>query len=168
MSFVISAGEPPDAPGLSPEAQSAVWFLGALVTIRIGGTHSGGSLAILDHTAERGYHSPRHVHSRDEETFFVLDGELRLEIDDQTLSAGPGVAVVLPRARPHAFVVTSPAARFLTLHTPAGFEGLVRRAGTPAASLSLPPVDLLATDPVELAALAAHYEVEITGPPPSP
>lgn len=153
---------------ISPEMQDAVWFLGALVRIRAGGDMSGNDLAILEHVGERGYSSPIHRHERDEETFFVLEGELRVEVDGLIKTAGPGAAAFLPRQLPHGFVVTSPQARFLTLHTPAGFDRFVQEAGTPADPLGNPPADLIPPDPVKLSAMAKNYGIEIIGPPPTP
>lgn len=151
---------------MTQEAQQAVWFLGALIRVRAGGDATAGTLAILEHQGERGYNSPVHRHDADEETFLVLEGELLVQVDGQTWTAGAGTAAVLPRKLPHAFVVTSPQAVFLTIHTPAGFDKFALAAGTPAKSASPPPNEL-PPDPAVLAAMAGRYGVEILGPPPS-
>ena len=130
----------PTAPTiLSEEEQQAVWFLGALVRVRVHGSSTAGTLAVKEHNGERGYSSPLHRHRNDDETFLVLDGELRVEVDGVTKSAGPGASAMLPRRLPHSFVVTSPQARFLTIHTPAGFEEFTIEAGEPAVSFDAPP-----------------------------
>jgi len=154
---------------LTPEEQRAVWFLGALIRIRVGGGSTGGQLAILEHTGPRGYSSPVHRHDADEETFFILDGAVRVEVGDRTFSAGPGAVAFLPRQIPHAFVVTSPEARLLTLHTPAGFDEFTLAAGSAADSpFGDPPAAESVADPAALAAIAASYGIEILGPPPFP
>lgn len=89
MTFQNDANSPSRPAILTPEVQQAVWFLGALIRVRAGGDATAGSLAVLEHEGERGYSSPRHRHLADEETFFVLDGELRVEVGDQALVAGP-------------------------------------------------------------------------------
>ena len=61
-----------------PDTQAAIWFLGALSQLRVSGEQTGGAFALADHLARRGNASPVHVHDRDDETFFVLDGELRV------------------------------------------------------------------------------------------
>lgn len=153
---------------LTPEEQRAVWFLGALIHVRAGGDSTGGQLAILEHAGPRGYSSPLHRHDADEETFFILDGDVRVEVGERAFSAGPGTVAFLPRRLPHAFVVTSHQARFLTLHTPAGFDEFTLAAGSAAA----PPFEDqprgLSLDPAALAATAASYGIEILGPPPTP
>jgi quercetin dioxygenase-like cupin family protein len=164
----IPAGGHPTAPVvLTPEAQQAVWFLGALVRVRAGAADSAGAFSVLEHTGGRGYSSPLHTHRHDEETFLVLEGELRVEVDGASHSAGPGAAAVLPRALPHAFVVTSPQARFLTIHVPAGFDRFTLTAGVTATDFTAPP-QLPPPDPAELGRIAAEFGIDIIGPPPLP
>lgn len=143
------------------DTQAAVNFLGALVRIRAGSEETGGLFTLLEHHGERGYMSPLHRHVKDEETFLVLDGELRVEVGDDTYAVGPGGLALLPRGLDHGFVVTSPVARFLTLHTPAGFDRFVAEAGVPAGSAGPDP----APDPAELVRIAGRYGIEIVGPP---
>ncbi|GAB3411138.1 cupin domain-containing protein [Flindersiella endophytica] len=151
---------------LPPQLQQAVWFMGALVRIRAGGDATGGQLAILEHRCERGFSTPLHRHDA-EETFFVLDGELRIEVDGHAQAAGAGAVAFLPRKLPHGFVVTSPEAHYLTLHTPAGFDRFTLEVGTPAANDEAGrPDDLSAgPSPAELARIAAAHGIEILGPP---
>jgi quercetin dioxygenase-like cupin family protein len=142
-----------------PETQAAVNFLGALVRTRIGTADTAGRFAVLEHAGERGYMSPLHQHEADEETFLVLDGELRVEVGPDTHAVGAGGLALLPRGLPHGFVVVSGAARFLTLHTPAGFDRFVAEVGTP---LDV-PAEL--PDPAELSRVAARHGIQIVGPP---
>ena len=152
---------------LSPETQQTLWFLGALIQIRAGAGATDGRLAIVEHYAERGLASPVHRHTVDDETFLVLEGELRVEVGGQARAAGGGAVAFLPRGLPHSFVVTSPQARYLTIHTPAGFDQFAIAAGTSVGPKSTPPADELPPDPAALAAMAAEYGIEILGPPPA-
>jgi quercetin dioxygenase-like cupin family protein len=151
-----------------PDAQAAIWFLGALAQVRVSGAQTGGAFALADHLARRGNASPVHVHDRDDETFFVLDGELRVFVGEEEHLAGPGTVAVLPRRLRHAYVVTSATARFLTLHTPAGFEQFAAEAGEPAQALTLPPPPAGPPDFAALAQAAARYGITILAPPPRP
>jgi quercetin dioxygenase-like cupin family protein len=168
MTFQNDADTPAPPAILTPEIQQAVWFLGALVRVRVSGDATAGRLALIEHRCERGFASPVHRHLADDETFFVLDGELRVEVDGEAHAAGTGAAVFLPRERPHAFVVTSPQAWYLTLHTPAGFDGFTRAAGTPAVGSDTMPPEAPSPDPSTLAAIASTYGIEIVGPPITP
>jgi hypothetical protein len=75
---------------------------------------------------------------------------------------------VLPRRLRQAYVVTSATARFLTLHTPAGFEQFAAAAGQPARALTLPPPPAGPPDFAALAQAAARYQITILAPPPQP
>jgi mannose-6-phosphate isomerase-like protein (cupin superfamily) len=140
-----------------------------LLQVRAAGAHTSGRFALVEHTARRGYNAPLHVHTRDDETFIVVDGSLRVVCDGDDYAAQSGAVILLPRGSAHSFVVTSPNARFFTLHHPAGFEDFVVEAGAPAPELVLPP-PLSGPPPPEvleaLVATASRYGINIVGPPP--
>jgi Cupin domain len=95
----------------------------------------------------------------------VIEGELTLWVDGETIVAPAGSFVFGPKGLPHTFIVSSDQARFLLVTEPAGFEQFMRAAGEPAARLEIPPP---ATEPPDVAALtaaAAEFGIEITGPP---
>jgi hypothetical protein len=83
------------------------------------------------------------------EGFYILDGEITYTIgpDDQQIVAGPGAAIWIPPATPHAFRVTSPQARALNFYTPGGFDDQFSYLAAPATEKTLPPEDLPAVDP---------------------
>ncbi|GAB1340715.1 hypothetical protein ACE1SV_73050 [Streptomyces sp. E-15] len=148
-----------------PDTQTAVNFLGGLVRIRARAADTAGAYALLEHSGERGYMSPLHLHESDEETFLVLEGTLRVEVGNEVRSVGAGALALLPRGLAHGFVVTSPQARFLTLHTPGGgFDEFVAEIGVPLAT-----AEALAggagPDPEELTRVAASHGIQIVGPP---
>jgi quercetin dioxygenase-like cupin family protein len=152
----------------SPDVQTATWFLGALSRVRVTGEQTGGAFSLRDNLARRGNASPVHVHDRDDETFFVLDGELRMSVGEDDYAAGPGTVAVLPRRLRHAYVVTSATARFLTLHAPAGFERFAAEVGEPARELTLPPPPEGPPDPGAMAQAAARHGITFLAPPPRP
>jgi quercetin dioxygenase-like cupin family protein len=152
----------------SPDTQAAIWFLGALSQVRLSGEQPGGAFSVTDILARRGNASPVHVHDRDDETFFVLDGELRVSAGEDGYTARPGTVAVLPRRLRHAYVVTSATAWFLTLHAPAGFEQFAAEVGQPARALTLPPPPAGPPDFVALAQAAARHGITILAPPPQP
>jgi quercetin dioxygenase-like cupin family protein len=152
----------------SPDTQAAIWFLGALSEMRVSGEQTGGAFSLADNLARRGNASPVHVHDRDDETFLVLDGELRVVAGEDDNTAGPGTAAVLPRRLRHAYVVTSVTARFLVLHAPAGFEQFAAEVGQPARALTLPPPPAGPPDLAALTQAAARHGITILAPPPQP
>jgi quercetin dioxygenase-like cupin family protein len=152
----------------SPDTQAAIWFLGVLSQVRVSGEQTGGAFSLTDNLARRGDGSPVHVHDREDETFFVLDGELRVVAGEDDYTAGPGTVAVLPRRLRHAYVVTSATARFLSLHAPAGFERFAAEVGQPARALTLPPPLEGPPDVAALAQVAARHGITILAPPPQP
>jgi len=100
MTFQKNDGAPGTPAILASQVQQAVWFMGALVRVRASGENTAGCLDVLEHKGERGYSSPLHRHLAEEETFFVLDGELRVEVGGEAHAAGPGAVAFLPRQLP--------------------------------------------------------------------
>jgi hypothetical protein len=98
----------------------------------------------------------------------VLDCELRVFVGEDERTAGPGTVAVLPRRLRHAYVVTSATARFLILHSPAGFEQFAAEAGQPAQALTLPPPSAGPPNFAALTQAAARYGITILAPPPQP
>jgi quercetin dioxygenase-like cupin family protein len=129
---------------------------------------TGGAFSVRDNLGRRGHASPVHVHDRDDETFFVLDGELRVLVGQEEHAAGPGTVAVLPRRLRHAYIVTSATARFLTLHTPSGFEQFAAEVGQAAQALTLPPGPAGPPDLAALTRAAARHGITMLAPPPQP
>jgi len=116
------------------------WWFGGLATIRVSGEESGGVLSHVELLYPPGLPVPRHVHHREDESWYVLDGEMTFTIGGRTIVAGPGSVVFGPRDEQHGFVVTSPhPARYLVTYAPAGFEAFIRATGVAAPARTLPP-----------------------------
>jgi quercetin dioxygenase-like cupin family protein len=163
---VAPAEEPRLVPiALAPGAGEALWFMGFLVTVKSSAESTGGGVAVLEHLAPRGAGSPLHVHRREDEWFYVLEGELTFWVGGEVIEAPAGAFVYGPRGIPHTFVVSSERARFLLVTEPAGFEGFVRATATPAGELAIPPAATEPPDMAALAAAAAAAGIEIVGPP---
>ena len=141
-----------------------LWFIDHLAHIHVDGDTSGGALALLEERGRRGDMPPLHVHRRDDESFYVLDGELTLFVAGEQIHLGPGQAAFAPRDVPHAYRVESAEARWLVITTPAGFDAFVREVADPAPADELPPAGR-PIDPAVLSQAAAKVGIEILGPP---
>jgi quercetin dioxygenase-like cupin family protein len=151
---------------LQPGEGEALWFLGTLVTLKATAETTAGRVAVIEHLAASGFGSPLHVHRREDEWFYVTEGELTFWVGGSVTTAPAGSFVYGPRDVPHTFTVTSAGdARFLLVAEPAGFDEFVRQIGRPAATLTLPPPSGEPPDVALLTAVAAQYGVEILGPP---
>ena len=109
-----------------------------------------------------------HRHSREDEAFYVLDGEVSVYVGDQVVRAQTGDFLWAPREVPHAFCVESPLARMLVVSTPGGFEEFFFETGEPAAALTPPPPVKEPPDLDALVAALAEHGVAVVGPPPAP
>ena len=150
---------------LAPGAGEALWFLGFLVTVKSSADTTGGRVTVLEHLAPRGAGSPLHVHRREDEWFYVLEGELTFWVGGEVSQAPAGAFVYGPAGVPHTFVVCSERARFLLGTEPAGIVGFVRAVATPARELAIPPAPTEPPDMGLLVAAAAAAGIEIVGPP---
>ena len=99
--------------------------LGGLdVVFRVSGEETGGVLAVVEHPIEPGVLVPPHVHEREDELTYVVEGEIGARVGEEELpSLGAGQYLWKPRGVPHAFWNASGApARILDVIIPAGFE----------------------------------------------
>ena len=140
------------------------WFCGGgLHTWLATSDETGGAFLLFEFVGAQGKVTPVHIHPASDETFYILDGEILLELAGERRKLSTGGVVVVPRGVPHAFMVSSPQTRFLTLQTPGTDEAFYRLASEPAPEGSQPiPVDF---DRIRDAALQTGA-IEILGPPP--
>ena len=150
---------------LGSEDGEALWFFGMLVTMKATSEQTGGEFLLIEELAPRGTATPLHVHPTDDESFYILEGEMTFYLeDDQPIPASAGSFVHIPKGYvPHAFRVDSETARFLVLTRPP-HEGFIRAAAEPAQARTLPPEAPIDMERVMAAANA--YGMEILGPPP--
>jgi mannose-6-phosphate isomerase-like protein (cupin superfamily) len=80
------------------------------------------NLAIVTIAPRRGG-PPEHAHAAEDDSFYLLEGELTFTIDGEELVAGPGTFVLVPPGVPHTFANHGDAVvRMLNVHAPAGFD----------------------------------------------
>jgi mannose-6-phosphate isomerase-like protein (cupin superfamily) len=112
------------------------------------GAETEGRLSVWEEVVATGAGSPLHIHHREDETFHVLEGTVRIVCGGESIVAGPGTTATLPRGVPHCFTnVGATTARMLVICNPGGFEGMfidAERAGEGA----------------DLGAVAARYGLE--------
>jgi quercetin dioxygenase-like cupin family protein len=108
-----------------------LWFLGFLVTVKASSETTGGQVAVIEHHAPRGAGSPLHVHHREDEWFYVSEGELTFWVGGEVIAAPAGSFVYGPRSVPHTFTVSSEEARFLRVTEPAASRGSYGRSPIP-------------------------------------
>jgi quercetin dioxygenase-like cupin family protein len=108
------------APG---EGATIAGPVGGPLTFRVRGEQTGGRLTALENVIPPGEGPPLHRHANEDETWQVLEGELRFRLADDIRHAPAGTFVFVPRGVPHCFQnVGDDAARILVIFTPAGME----------------------------------------------
>ena len=145
----------------------AYWSLGELLTLVATAEQTGGAFSLMEERLPRGAEPPPHVHHREDEAFFVLEGSLTVRVGDEVFAATPGSFVFCPREVPHLLTVQSDEVRMLTLCTPGGVERLFVDLGEPASARTLPP-DGEEPDMDRIITLAAHYGAEVLADWPGP
>lgn len=150
----------------APKDGAALWHMGALMVFKATSEQTGGRYWLAEQTSNLGYASPVHVHSREDETFYLLDGEISIEIEDTMHRLEPGDFVFAPRDLPHSYKVESGPARWLVMGTPGGFDGWFFDTGKPADRLEVPefdPADF--PDFGDVIASVEAYGGKVLGPP---
>jgi quercetin dioxygenase-like cupin family protein len=142
-----------------------LWFAGGGVfTMKASAADTDGAFTLFEDRVERGKTTPLHLHPHEDETIYVLAGEIIVSVDGEEHRVGEGGVFVAPRGLPHAFLVTSETARLLCLQTPGTGEAFYRAASEPCDSeddASRPP------DFARLQEVAQRSEtIELLGPPP--
>jgi len=143
--------------------QDAFWWQGSHMTIRARAEDTGGSLGLVEGRFYKGFGPPLHVHSREDEAFYVLEGQIRFRQGEDEFVGGPGTWVWGPRGVVHAFRVESESARALVFVTPGGFERMFEEGGVSVSESPEPPEQ--AYDPEAAVALSQRYGFEVVGPP---
>jgi quercetin dioxygenase-like cupin family protein len=141
----------------------ARWWFAALAEIKASAADTDGQLTIVEVTEPPGAQAPLHVHHREDEGFWILDGDVTFHVGDVTIEARAGDFAWGPRDVPHRYTVGPDGCRMLFILTPAGFEGLVRDMSEPAAERTIPPASDEAPDMDRVARVAQAYGCELLG-----
>lgn len=159
----VQDGSPAFA-GLTPGEGSSYWTLGMLMVVKAWGRDTAGRLSACEFVCPPGYATPLHLHHREDETWWVLEGQVRYRCDADEFVAGPGAFVYLPRGLRHGFKVTGPGnARMLHVAVPSGMEEFHAELGEPATELTVPPP--APVDVPRVIEVGARYGIEVVGPP---
>jgi len=151
-----------------PGEGKPLYLVGDLYTFKATGEETNGAFALWEAMIPPQAGPPPHIHRREDESFYVLEGEIEFLEGDRTFLAGAGSFVHVPRGILHRFknVGTTPA-RALLMVTPAGLEKMFEEIGTPATDPSAPPPPPGPEDVEKILAIAPKYGFEIP-PPPGP
>ncbi len=112
------------------------------VRVALYGEATGGSHAMIYDETPPGGGTPPHVHTRESETFYILEGEFEFWVDGETVLAGPGDTVYAPQNVPHCFRVCGEGlGKSLVVIQPPGFEKMFAEANSLFENTQNPDLD---------------------------
>ena len=129
------------------------------------GEDTNSKYTLIEALVSPGGGPPPHVHSREEEGFYILEGEIAFTIDGKRVVATPGMFANMPVGTPHSFKnETNKPAKMLATVAPAGLEKMFMEIAVPlaeGATTALPPTK---EDIEKLLEIAPKYGIEIRLP----
>ena len=152
MSFLPTDGKLPIL--LQPDEGKVLNVMGEILTIKIAGEDTDGAYTIIQEVSPPSGGPPLHLHHKEDEAFYVLEGEYEIHCGDNKIRATPGTFVFAPRKIPHSFRnVSAGQGKVLAIVTPAGIEKFFEELSEAAKQGSL--------DIVRIREIAVKYEIEL-------
>ncbi|HEV3234338.1 MAG TPA: cupin domain-containing protein [Candidatus Dormibacteraeota bacterium] len=142
-------------------AGEARWWFGSLAEIKATAAETGGQFTLVEITVSPNYQGVRHVHHNEDEAFWVLEGDMDLEIGGVHTHLEAGGYAFGPRDIPHGFSAGDAGCRVLFLLTPGGFEDLIMATSEPAPTRTVPPPSDEMPDIARLNQIVAQFGGEI-------
>jgi quercetin dioxygenase-like cupin family protein len=141
-------------------------LVGDTYTMLADGAQTGGSYALVEACVPPGSGPPPHFHTREEESFYMLEGELSFMVNDRWVEAKPGAFIQMPRGTKHCFKNNGKIrARVLVLVVPSGFDAFLKEAGTPMPARNSPAPPVTQSEIDRLLVVAPKYGIEIVPAP---
>jgi len=155
------------APSVKHQPRSKRFYFDVgLGSVCLSGTDTGGAYCLLEVSLAPGMGVPRHTHSREDEVYFVLTGELEVTVGVKTFVLGPGDTLLAPRDIPHELRNSGNTTNhYLLVFSPSGFEEFIMATAVPAPDNAVAPTEPPAVAVENVHKLATRYgiifEVEI-------
>ena len=112
--------------------ENEYWLLDIHRTIIAEGKDTCDQYDFIEAIGEQGIKTPPHIHKNYSETEYVIEGELTIFTDEETITLKAGEGYTIPKGKPHALSFTgSPLTRTITIFSPAGFADVIRLSGIP-------------------------------------
>jgi quercetin dioxygenase-like cupin family protein len=142
----------------------ALWMLDSLYEVMASGEETGGELTVMQMTIPPGIGPPPHTHPGGE-SVYVLEGQIRYHIGEETHEAGPGSFFHIPADVVENFEPTGDQpARLLVMYTPGGIDKFFTEVGEPAQARELPPPSAEPPDLERIASIGAKHGLNIKMP----
>lgn len=116
------------------------WYGINLLTVIAYASETNGAFSLVKNVMRKGFEPPLHVHTREDESNFILKGEILFTVGEKTIHAKAGDYIHLPKNVPHTFKLLTDTAETLLVITPGGFEEMFVECSRPAPAMELPPL----------------------------
>jgi len=157
----------PTAYKRSPSLDNSTWYKGILMSQLAGEANTDGAFDFVTSKMRRGTEPPPHAHSREDEFFYVLDGNIDFYTEGRIIRVSGGECMFLPKGNAHAFLIQSAEVDVLVFMTPGGFLDAVNKMNAPAKKMELPADDALTystADLTETMKIFEKYGVHLLSP----
>jgi quercetin dioxygenase-like cupin family protein len=149
------------APAIKHQPTSKRWYFDVGIgSVCLSGADTGGGYCLLEVALAPGMSVPRHTHTREDEAYYVLSGELEVLVGSEIFVLRAGDTLVAPRGIPHQLRNTGDGENhYLLVFWPSGFEGFLRATAVAAPDNAAAPTKPPAAPVRNVHELAADYGI---------
>jgi quercetin dioxygenase-like cupin family protein len=148
---ISSADTDRRAPAIKYQPRSKrSYFDVGIGSICLSGVETGGKYCLLEVSLASGISVPRHTHTREDEGYYILSGELEVIVGEEVFILKAGDTLMAPRDIPHQLRNSGNAENYyLLIFSPPGFEDFLKETAVPAPDNAVAPTEpqLRADDP---------------------
>ena len=149
------------APSIKHQPRSTRFYFDVGIgSVCLSGADTAGAYCLLEVSLAPGMGVPRHTHTREDEAYFVLSGELEVVVGDETFILRAGDTLMAPRDIPHR--LRNPGKvenHYLLVFSPSGFEEFLKVTSVPAPENAVAPTEPPAIPVQNVHALATAYGI---------
>ena len=150
------------APSIKHQPRSKRYYFDVGIgSVCLSGADTGGAYCLLDIGLAPAMTVPRHTHTREDEAYYVLSGELEVIVGDEAFILRAGDALIAPRDIPHQLRNSGDVENhYLIMFSPSGFEGFLKATAVPAPDNAVAPTEPPAVAVRNVHELAASYGIQ--------
>jgi quercetin dioxygenase-like cupin family protein len=149
------------APSIKYQPRSRrCYFDVGIGSVCVSGADTGGKYCLLEVSLASGMGVPRHMHTREDEAYYVLSGELEVTVGDEAFILRAGDTLIAPRDIPHQLRNSGKVENhYLLVFSPSGFEEFLKATAVPAPDNAVAPTEPPAVAVRNVLELAADYGI---------
>jgi quercetin dioxygenase-like cupin family protein len=149
------------APSIKHQPRSKRYYFDVGIgAVCLCGADTGGAYCLLEVGLAPGMMVPRHTHTREDEAYYVLSGELEVIVGDEVFILRAGDTLIAPRDIPHRLRNSGNAENhYLIMFSPSGFEGFLKATAVPAPDNAVAPTKPPAVAVRNVHELATDYGI---------